>query len=34
MPQLDFYAEIDEHGIRWGDTGQILPDRGVKWHLG
>ena len=19
-----FYAEIDDHGVRWGDTGQIL----------
>ena len=24
MPQLDFYAEIDDHGIHWGDTGQNL----------
>jgi hypothetical protein len=21
---LIFYAEIDDHGVRWGDTGQIL----------
>ncbi len=19
-----FYAEIDDHGVRWGDTGQII----------
>jgi len=24
MPQLDFYADIDDHGVRWGNTGQIL----------
>ncbi len=23
-PQLDFYTEIDDHGIRQGDTGQII----------
>ena len=23
-PQLNFYAKIDDHGVRWGDTGQIL----------
>ena len=34
MPQLVFYAKIDDHGIRRGDTGQKLPDGGVQWHLG
>ena len=24
MPQLDFFAEIDDHGVRRGNTGQIL----------
>ncbi len=24
MPQLNFYTEIDDHGVRWGDTGRIL----------
>jgi hypothetical protein len=28
MPQLIFYAEIDEHGVRWGDTGKIL----ARWR--
>jgi hypothetical protein len=23
-----FYAEIDDHGVRWGDTGQIL----TRWR--
>ena len=23
-PQIDFYAKIDDHGIRRGDTGRIL----------
>jgi hypothetical protein len=23
-PKLIFYADIDDHGIHWGDTGQIL----------
>jgi len=29
MPQLIFNAEIDDHGIRWGDTGRIL----ARWRL-
>jgi len=24
MPQLVFYTEIDDHGVRQGDTGQII----------
>ena len=28
MPQLDFIAEIDDHGVRRGDRGQIL----ARWH--
>ena len=24
MPQLDFYAKIDDHGVRWGDRGRRL----------
>jgi hypothetical protein len=28
MPQLVIYAEIDNHGVRWGDTGQIL----ARWR--
>jgi len=23
-PQLNFYAKIDDHGVCWGDTGQII----------
>jgi hypothetical protein len=29
-PQLDFYAKIDDHGVRWGNTGQILAQ---LWRL-
>jgi hypothetical protein len=25
---LIFYAKIDDHGVRWGDTGQIL----ARWR--
>jgi hypothetical protein len=28
MPKLDFYAEINDHGVRWGDTGRIL----ARWR--
>jgi hypothetical protein len=35
-----FYAEMDDHGVRRGNTGQILtrwrrpaPDGGVQWRL-
>ena len=28
MPQLDFYAEIDDHGVRRGNTGGIL----ARWR--
>jgi hypothetical protein len=33
-PQI-FYAEIDDHGIRWGNAiwGEYWPDRGFQWHL-
>jgi len=24
MPQLNFFAEIEDHGVRWGDTGRII----------
>jgi hypothetical protein len=27
-PQLDFYAKIDDHGVRWGDTGRII----ARWR--
>jgi hypothetical protein len=29
MPQLNFYAKIDDHGVHWGNTGQILAQ---WWH--
>ena len=29
MPQLNFYTEIDDHGIRRDDTGQIIAR---WWH--
>ena len=29
MPQLIFYAKIDDHGVRQGNTGQIL----ARWRL-
>jgi hypothetical protein len=28
MPQLEFYAEIDDHGVRRGDTGRII----ARWR--
>jgi hypothetical protein len=26
---LIFYVEINDHGVRWGDTGQVLA---LWWH--
>jgi hypothetical protein len=28
MPQLNFYAKIDDHGIRWGNTGRLI----ARWR--
>jgi hypothetical protein len=32
MPQVDFYAKNDDHGIRWGRL-KYLPNGGIQWHL-
>ena len=28
LPQLDFYAKINDHGVRWGNTRQII----ARWQ--